>query len=696
MNPLFDFGKNVFSDEVLRKRLSSKFFNELMQVKNEGLELSVCLADEVAEAMKTWAMENGATHYTHWFFPLTGATAEKHDAFLNVKNSKAIFSFSGKQLIKGEADASSLPSGGARETFEARGYTVWDLSSPVFLKISKSGMIVLCIPTAFCSYTGEALDKKTPLLRAMDALNTEALKVLKLLDNKTSKKVVFELGPEQEYFLINKSDYLKRTDLKFTGRTLFGAPAPKGQEKDDQYYAIIKERVLGFMNDLNSELWKLGISAKTQHNETAPCQHELAVVYDTANIATDHNQLIMETMRTVADRHNLAILLHEKPFEGISGSGKHCNFSLCTDDNIHILDPGKNPEENIQFLLFFTAVIAAVDEYADLLRMSAGYLGNDLRLGSNEAPPAIISIYIGERLLNVLSQLENSNFPAQKQKEVLKPGGTLPSFSKDFEDRNRTSPFAFTNRRFEFRMTGSSATTATPATVVCVALAEILNRISEQLQNTENKKEACLKIIQKLIKEHKRIIFNGNNYSKEWIEEAKTRGLSNLSNCVEAYKTISVQKNINLLQKHKVLSSSESLARQEIYFATYEKNINIEAKTMHKIAKSEILPAVLKYIGLLAKDIKNISKISSDFTVQKLVVDNITKELNKFYILISKLEKAILGANSKKGCLEKAIAFRDGVIPEMKTLRESADALEVLMPKDLWPMPVYSDILFYE
>jgi len=696
MNPLYDFGKNVFSDEVLKKRLSPKFFSELMQVKNEGLELSVDLANEVADAMKTWAMENGATHYTHWFFPLTGTTAEKHDAFLNVKNNKAIFSFSGKQLIKGEADASSLPSGGARETFEARGYTVWDLSSPAFLKVSKSGMIVLCIPTAFCSYTGEALDKKTPLLRAMEALNTEALKVLRLLGNKTSKKVVFELGPEQEYFLIDKSDFLKRTDLKFTGRTLFGAPAPKGQEKDDQYYAIIKERVLGFMNELNSELWKLGISAKTQHNETAPCQHELAVVYDTANIATDHNQLIMETMRTVADHHNLAVLLHEKPFEGIAGSGKHCNFSLCTDDNIRILDPGKNPEENLQFLLFFTAVIAAVDEYADLLRMSAGYSGNDLRLGSHEAPPAVISIYIGERLSDVLTQIENSNKKAQKDKEVLKPGGALPSFSKDFEDRNRTSPFAFTNRRFEFRMTGSSASTATPSMVVCVALSEILSRISGELERAKDKDAASVKIIQKLITEHKRIIFNGNNYSKEWIDEAKMRGLSNLSNCVEAYKTLSSEKNIELLKKHKVLSSAESIARQEIYFETYEKNINIEAGTMHKIAKSEILPAVLKYTGLLAKDIKNITKASSDFTVQKQVLDTITKELNKFYVLISKLEKAILDANSKKGYLEKAVAFRDSVIPAMKTLRESADALELLIPKDLWPMPCYSDILFYE
>ena len=697
-NQLFNFGANVFSDDVIKKMIKPQFFNELMQVKNEGQELSRALANEIAEAMKNWALEKGATHFTHWFFPLTGSTAEKHDAFLSLdKTGKIIYDFSGKQLIKGEADASSLPSGGTRVTFEARGYTVWDCTSPAFIKKSPSGMTVLCIPTAFCSYTGQALDKKTPLLRAMEALNKETLRVLRLLGNTTSKKVIFNLGPEQEYFLIDKKDYLKRIDLKFSGRTLFGAPPPKGQEKGDQYYAAIKERVLGFMNELNNELWKLGVTAKTQHNEVAPCQHELAIIYDTANIATDHNQLIMETMRTIAYHHGLACLLHEKPFEGVNGSGKHCNWSICTDDGIQVLDPGAEPAANNQFLLFFAAVIAAVDEYADIIRMSAGHPGNDYRLGSNEAPPAIISIYVGEMLDEILKQIENSNSAANKKKEILKVGvSSLPLFSKDFSDRNRTSPFAFTGKKFEFRMIGSSATTATPSMVICTAVAEILSRIADELETAENKEIQITKIIQKLLKEHKKVIFNGNNYSKEWIEEAKLRGLSNLDNCVDSYATLTLDKNIRVFEKHNVLSKTELVSRQEIYYENYEKTINIEAKTMHQMAINQIMPAAIKYVSKLASGILDLEKVGSAALVQKEILSDINKRLSAFYAAANELEKIIERATAQKTWHDKAVYFRDKVILAMKKLRAEGDALEILIPSEDWPFPTYTDILFYD
>lgn len=692
------FGENVFSMDVMRERLSPDVFSALEKVIKEGTHLSRKLADPIAEAMKDWAIEKGATHYTHWFQPLNEATAEKHDSFIDInENGEIILHFSGENLIKGEADASSFPSGGTRATFEARGYTVWDCTSPAFIKRSENGSTVLCIPTAFCSYKGEALDKKTPLLRAIQAINIQGMRVLKCLGNTTSKKVLVNLGAEQEYFLIRKEDYIKRKDLVFTGRTLFGAPSPKGQELNDQYYASIRDCVSAFMNELNMELWKLGITAKTQHNEVAPSQHELAPIYGTINIATDHNQLIMEMMKKIADRNGLACILHEKPFKWVNGSGKHNNWSVCTDDGINLLKPGKTPRQNKLFLTFFTAVISAVDEYAELLRLSAAHPGNDHRLGKNEAPPAIISIFVGEMLQNILTQLETCEEDDQQVKNYLNIGvETLPKLPQDFSDRNRTSPFAFTGNKFEFRMIGSSQSTATPNVIFCTIVAEILSQFANTLENSKNKEETLVKLISDNVKQHKRIIFNGNNYSKEWLAEAKNRGLKNIDNCLDAYEELTTDKAVKLFEKHNVLSMVELSSRKEIYYENYAKTINIEARTMLIMGKEQIIPAVIKYQSRLAKNIKELKELNLNTTAQQNILEKINKNFTFFAEKLDNLEKFVLENNKNKTLKDVAYFFRDNVVPVMDEVRIYADNLEGLTDKKCWPFPTYTDILFYD
>lgn len=697
------FGVNVFNDKVMKKYLDEETYLRLKEViDNKGTELNRELADKVAQGMKEWATENGATHYTHWFQPLTGTTAEKHDSFLDFDSEQEpILSFSGKSLSKGEADASSFPSGGIRATFEARGYTVWDCSSPAFIKKSEGSNGVLCIPTAFCSYNGDVLDKKTPLLRSMQAINRQAKRMLKLL-GKEVDNVYPNVGGEQEYFLIDRKDYLKRDDLKITGRTLFGAKPPKGQEKNDQYYASIKERVSRFMAELDEELWKLGIYAKTEHNEAAPSQHELAPIFSTANIATDQNQIIMEMMKKVAYKHDLACLLHEKPFKGVNGSGKHDNWSLTTSDGQNLLEPGKSPSENKQFLLFFLAVIGGVDEYANLVRMSAACPGNDQRLGGNEAPPTIISVFIGEMLEDILNSIEQGTTSGQRKKEYLKIGlSVLPELKKDYSDRNRTSPFAFTGNKFEFRMVGSSVTLATPNIVLNTITAEMLDRmcteIEEGLANGESLDMLTSRIIIRNIKEHKKIIFNGNNYTKEWYDMAKERKLPILQNSVDCYDVMVDPKVVELYRKQGVFSLKELESRREIYLDNYIKTVRIEANTMLSMIKTQVMPVVLKYEGKLAERATFITKIDECAgEVHKEIIGKIDRNLKGLYEVSLDLEKAIEKAEKITDIKKQATFFSNDINKLMDKAREYADTLEMLCDKKEWPFPNYADILFYE
>ncbi len=688
------FGSNVFNDAVMRERLPKATYKALKKTIEEGRPLDPAVADVVASAMKDWALELGATHFTHWFQPMTGITAEKHDAFISpTADGKAIMEFSGKELIKGEPDASSFPSGGLRATFEARGYTAWDCTSPAFLKDDS-----LCIPTAFCSYTGEALDKKTPLLRSMEALSKQALRVLKALGNTTTNKVITTVGPEQEYFIIDKKLYDQRKDLIFTGRTLFGAKPPKGQELEDHYFGSIKERISAYMKELDEELWKLGISAKTKHNEVAPAQHELAPIFSTTNIATDHNQLTMDTMKKVALRHDLVCLLHEKPFAGINGSGKHNNWSMGTDDGMNLLEPGHTPHENEQFLVFLSSVIKAVDEYADLLRVSAANPGNDHRLGANEAPPAIISIFLGEQLQDILEQIENGGATRSKTGGHMEIGvTTLPSLPKDATDRNRTSPFAFTGNKFEFRMCPSSASIAGPNFVLNTIVAEVLSEVADRLEKAKDVNSEVKAILAEYVTKHKRVVFNGNGYSDEWVAEAEKRGLPNIKTTVESIKALISEKNIAVMEKHGVLSKVELESRYEISLENYIKTINIEALTMIEIAKRQILPAVIKFATNLAASINTIKAtgLAVDLTVQTELLTEVSSLAATLKKNIAVLEDAVEKASNAHGdTYKQAELFRFDVFEKMGTLRDVADTLETLVDKDVWPMPTYGDLLF--
>ena len=696
------FAEEVFTDEVMRRYMSEDAYRALKDVIARGDELPRSIADEVASAMKTWAVEKGATHYTHWFQPLTEYTAEKHDSFISVdKEGKVILDFSGKSLSKGEADASSFPSGGIRATFEARGYTVWDCSSPAFIKRSKGGAGVLCIPTAFCAYTGEALDKKTPLLRSMNVLNREVLRLLRLLGDKDTKKVTPVVGGEQEYFLIDKNHYMQREDLKYAGRTLFGAPPAKGQEKSDQDYATIRDRVAYFMEDLNKELWKLGITAKTEHNEVAPAQHELAPIYSGVNIATDQNQLIMETMKKVAEKHDLACLLHEKPFNGVNGSGKHNNWSIISDTGVNLLEPGSNPAENRIFLLMILAVIAGVDEYADLVRMSASSAGNDNRLGGNEAPPSIVSVFVGDDLESAFETLKEGRSAVTKVKEYIKMGlPAFPKLKKDNTDRNRTSPFAFTGNKFEFRMVGSSASLATSNIVLNTITAETVRRISDEIEEkikTNDLDHVVSEIIVDLIKKHDRVIYNGNNYSKEWIEEAKRRGLHMTNNSLDAYKCLLDPEIVGLYERNGILTEKELASRYEIFVDNYTKTINIEALAMRNIARKQILPAVMRSEGKMAAYLKDLRKIDANLgKAEEKIIRETDSLIVETEIRTTELERAIDKAKIIGDTVKKAECYRDCVLTAMNKLRESVDALELITEKKEWPFPSYGDMLFYE
>ncbi|ABY91862.1 glutamine synthetase III [Thermoanaerobacter sp. X514] len=688
------FGSNVFNDSVMRERLPKATYKALRKTIDEGIPLEPAVAEVVANAMKDWAIEKGATHFTHWFQPLTGITAEKRDSFIfPTQDGRVITEFSGKELIKGEPDASSFPSGGLRATFEARGYTAWDCTSPAFIKDD-----TLYIPTAFCSYTGEALDLKIPLLRSMEALSKQALRVLRLFGNTTAKKVITTVGPEQEYFLIDKKMYDKRKDLILTGRTLFGAKSPKGQEMEDHYFASIKERISAFMKDLDEELWKLGIPAKTKHNEVAPAQHELATVYNTANIASDHNQLTMDLMKKIALRHGLVCLLHEKPFAGVNGSGKHINWSMSTDDGQNLLDPGHTPHENAQFLVFLCAVIKAIDEYADLVRVAAATPGNDHRLGANEAPPAIISVFLGEQLTDILEQIENGGATTSKQGGVLKVGvSTLPALPKDSTDRNRTSPFAFTGNKFEFRMVGSSSSIATANFILNTIVAESLSQIADRLEKATNFDEEVQLLLKEIVKKHKRIIFNGNGYSEEWVKEAEKRGLPNIRSTVEAIPALIKEKNVKLMEKHGVLSKVELESRYEISLENYIKTINIEALTMLDIAKRQILPAVITFATKIAESINSVKAtgLNADISAQTELLEEVSTLMSEFKKNISELENAVNEASNMNGdSYSKACYYRDVVFAKMGILREIGDKLETIVDAELWPLPTYADMLF--
>lgn len=687
------FGSNVFNDSVMKERLPKATYKALKKTIQEGKELELAVADVVATAMKDWAIEKGATHFTHWFQPMTGITAEKHDAFINpTEDGKVILEFSGKELIKGEPDASSFPSGGLRVTFEARGYTAWDCTSPAFIKDG-----TLCIPTAFCSYNGQALDKKTPLLRSMEVINKEAMRVLKALGNTTSKKVITTVGAEQEYFLVDKKLYDERKDLILTGRTLFGAMAPKGQELEDHYFGTIKERVSNYMKELDNELWELGINSKTKHNEVAPAQHELAPVFSTTNIATDHNQLTMEIMKKVALRHGLVCLLHEKPFAGVNGSGKHNNWSMATDDGINLLEPGKSPESNKQFLVFLVAVIKAVDEYATLLRVSAANAGNDHRLGANEAPPAIISMFLGDQLTSILDQIENGNLSSSEVVSKLKIGvATLPALPKDATDRNRTSPFAFTGNKFEFRMCPSSGSISGPNFVLNTAVAEILSDFATRLEESTNVEATVNEILAETAKNHKRIIFNGNGYSDEWVEEAARRGLPNVKTTVESIKALVDEKNLELMDKHGVLTREEMHSRYEIQLENYIKTVNIEALTMVEMAKRQILPAVIEFSTKVAKSINEIK--STGIVVATAAQEELLKEvcafMNSMDAKVKALEASVVKAEGIAETYEQAASYRFDVFEKMNELRVDADKLETMVGANEWPIPTYSELLF--
>ena len=691
------FGENVFNDTVMKERLPKNVYKNLKLAMKGEKELQLADADVIANEMKDWAIEKGATHYTHWFQPLTGSTAEKHDSFISApnENGKVLMEFSGKELIKGEPDASSFPSGGLRATFEARGYTAWDCTSPAFVREDATGA-TLCIPTAFCSYTGEALDQKTPLLRSMDAINEQALRILKLFGNTTSKKVTPSVGAEQEYFIVDRDKYLQRKDLIFSGRTLFGAMPPKGQELDDHYFGAIRERIGAFMKDVNKELWKMGVSAKTQHNEVAPAQHELAPIYAQCNTATDNNQLTMEVLKKVAYRHNLVCLLHEKPFAGVNGSGKHNNWSITTDDGINLLDPGKTPHENIQFLLVLGAVMKAVDTHADLLRESASDVGNDHRLGANEAPPAIISMFLGEQLEDVVMQLiDKGDATNSIQKGKLKTGAsTLPDLNKDATDRNRTSPFAFTGNKFEFRMVGSSDSIAPANVVLNTIVAESFREIADELEKADNFDMACHDMIKKLFTEHHRIVFNGNGYSDEWVKEAERRGLPNIKSMVDAVPALTAPKAIKLFESFGVFTESELRSRAEIKYEAYAKAINIEAKSMIDIASKHIIPAVVSYTTELANSVIAVSEAGVDSSTQKELLDEVTKYLKEMKAALKKLTEVTEKASDITEGKEQATYFRDVVKVAMDELRAPADKLEMIVDKEFWPFPSYGDLLF--
>ena len=696
------FGENVFNDAVMQERLPKKTYKELKKTIEEGKELQAATADVIAHEMKEWAIEKGATHYSHWFQPLTGATAEKHDSFISAPKSdgKILMEFSGKELIKGEPDASSFPSGGLRSTFEARGYTAWDCTSPAFVKKSPDGKrSILYIPTAFCSYTGEALDQKTPLLRSMEAINKQSIRLLRLFGNTTSQKVTPSVGVEQEYFLVDREKYLKRKDLVFTGRTLFGANPPKGQELDDHYFGAIRERIAAFMTDVNEELWKMGVSAKTQHNEVAPGQHELAPIYAQCNVAVDHNQLIMETLKKVAYRHNLQCLLHEKPFEGVNGSGKHNNWSLVTDDGINILDPGKTPHDNIQFLLVLTCILRAVDLHADLLRESASDVGNDHRLGANEAPPAIVSIFIGDELTEVLKSIEEDKFfSAHKTIQMDIGAHVLPHFTKDTTDRNRTSPFAFTGNKFEFRMLGSSASVAGPNVVLNTAVAEALAQFYKELEGTapEDMETAVHELIKRAIRKHKKVIFNGNGYTDEWIEEATKRGLFNLKSTPDALPQWIADKNIELFTKYHIFTKEEIESRYEIWLESYSKILNIESNTMVEMVQKDFLPSVFAYIDKVAATAVAKKSVVSD--VSTASEGKLIKELSQLADEISTgletLKADTAKALATEDPLANAKAYQTVVLSDMDELRKSVDAAETLIPDALLPYPTYDKLLF--
>ena len=692
------FGANVFNDEAMQVYLPKAVFKKLKKTIEDGLELDNDIADSVAHGMKEWAIDRGATHYTHWFQPLTGVTAEKHDSFISApKNGKVIMEFSAKELTKGESDASSFPSGGLRATFEARGYTAWDCTSPAFLKKDSLG-VTLYIPTAFCSYKGEALDKKTPLLRSMQAINTQALRILRLLGNTTSHRVVPSVGAEQEYFIVDRDKYLQRKDLIYTGRTLFGAMPPKGQELEDHYFGSIRERIASYMNDINHELWMLGVPAKTQHNEVAPAQHELAPVYEQVNVAVDHNQVTMETMKKVAGRHGLTCLLNEKPFAGVNGSGKHNNWSLTSDDGINMLNPGDTPHENIQFLLVLACILKAVDRHADLLRESAACVGNDHRLGAHEAPPAIISVFLGDQLEDVIDQLCSVGEATHSiQGSKLRTGvATLPNFETDATDRNRTSPFAFTNNKFEFRMVGSSDSIASPNIVLNTIVAESFKEAADILEVSEDFDEAVHDMIKQLFTDHRRIIFNGNGYSKEWVEEAERRGLSNLPSMIDAIPALVSESSIKLFESFEVFTRKELESRVEIEYEAYAKAINIEAKAMIDIAGKSIIPAVIRYTTRLADSIIKLKTAMADIEpyAQSSILIDVNEHLKSAKLALENLIKLMDGAVEVVGVDKHARYMREVIVPAMEELRKPIDELEMIVDKDLWPMPSYGDLLF--
>lgn len=691
------FASKVFTLGKMKERLPRNVYKEVKKIMEQGGELSPAAADVVAKAMKDWAVENGATHYTHWFQPLTGITAEKHDAFVTHpdEEGRMLMEFSGKELIKGEPDASSFPSGGLRATFEARGYTVWDITSPAFLKEDAVG-VILCIPTAFCSYTGEALDKKTPLLRSMEAISQQALRIVRLFGNTEATKVVASVGPEQEYFLVDRAKYLQREDLIFTGRTLFGAPAPKGQELEDHYFGTIRERIGSYMKDLNIELWKLGVTAKTQHNEVAPAQHELAPIYETANIAVDHNQLVMETMKKVAGRHGLTCLLHEKPFAGVNGSGKHDNWSLGTDNGVNLLDPGDTPNENIQFLLVLACIMKAVDIHADLLRQSASDVGNDHRLGANEAPPAIISMFLGEQLEDVVKQLVETGEAAHLlEGGKLETGvSTLTDLEKDATDRNRTSPFAFTGNKFEFRMVGSADSIGSPNTILNAIVAEAFCEAADLLEKADDFELAVHDLIKEYMTEHQRIVFNGDGYSDEWVKEAERRGLPNIKSMVEAAATLTTDKAVKLFEKFGIFTRVELESREEVTYETYSKSINIEALTMIDMAKKQILPAVIKYTKSLADTVIAVKEAGADTSVQAALLSEVSAKLAEAKAALVKLEKVEKEAAAMGNAKEQAFFYKDVVFTAMGELRAPVDELEMLVDKDVWPIPTYGDLIF--
>ena len=691
------FGCDVFNDAVMEERLPKKVYKELKKTIEEGKELSLEVADVVAHEMKEWAIEKGATHYTHWFQPLTGFTAEKHDSFISapLPSGKVLMSFSGKELIKGEPDASSFPSGGLRATFEARGYTAWDCTSPAFVRHDAAGA-TLCIPTAFCSYTGEALDQKTPLLRSMEVINEQALRLIRLFGNTTSKKVTPCVGAEQEYFLVDAKKFKERKDLIYAGRTLFGAMPPKGQELDDHYFGTIRQRIAGFMKDVNEELWKVGVSAKTQHNEAAPAQHELAPIYAAANVAVDHNHIVMQTLKRVAGKHGMKCILHEKPFAGVNGSGKHDNWSLTTDDGKNLLDPGKTPHENIQFLLVLTCILKAVDEHADLLRESAANPGNDHRLGAAEAPPAIISVFLGEQLEDVIQQLVDTGEATHSLKGGKMKTGVraIPDFAKDTADRNRTSPFAFTGNKFEFRMVGSRDSVAGPNVVLNTIVAEAFADACEVLEKAEDFEMAVHDLIKEYASKYQRIIFNGDGYSEEWVAEAKRRGLPNLGSMVEAIPALTTEKTVEMFERFHVFTRAELESRAEIKFENYSKAINIEARTMIDMASKQFIPAVIGYTKTLADTVLAVREAGVQATVQAELLEETSGLLTEAKRALQNLELVTETAAGMKDGEERARYYHFEVCTAMEALRAPIDKLEMIVDKEAWPMPSYGDLIF--